>query len=60
MSGQICSSCGYQLSFFEVILFSAFKLGSGCASNSVGIHTVSNALGMKCPSCGESGRWLKD
>ena len=56
---QICSNCGSKQSFIEAMIVGLIKINAP-NSQGVGIHSVSNALGTKCPSCGEKSRWREE
>lgn len=64
MLGQKCANCGYKMNFTESVLVNILKsLGDvfeSSASKAVGMNTVSNANKLKCPKCGEYGRWIRE
>ena len=65
MKGQKCSACGYKISARESILLNIGKV-LGEASKRIpkqqafGTNTISNITELKCPNCGQVGRWVRD
>ena len=65
MKGQKCSVCGYKISARESILLNIGKV-LGEASKRIpkqqafGTNTISNITELKCPNCGQVGRWVRD
>lgn len=55
MLGQKCANRGYKMNFTESVVTNTLKI-----SKAVGMNTVSNANQLKCPKCGEDGRWIRE
>jgi len=65
MKGQKCASCGYKMSGGESILSNIGKVlgdvaGRGLQQGAMGTNTISNSTRLKCPKCGQVGRWIRD
>lgn len=65
MSGQKCGNCGYKMSSGEAIFSGLGKLLGEIVEripkqNATGTNTLSNVTRLKCPRCGEVGRWIRD
>ncbi|WP_455795787.1 hypothetical protein [Clostridium butyricum] len=63
MKGQTCASCGYKLSAAEAIVLNIGKVAGDVADvaltrRAMGTNTISNATRLKCPKCGQVGRWI--
>lgn len=59
MFGQKCANCDYSMGFVESAIV---NLGSFLpkAQGAIGMNTLSNIRNIKCPGCGETGRWIRD
>ena len=65
MSGQKCANCNYRMSSGEAIFSGLGKLLGEIVEripkqNAAGTNTLSNVTRLKCPRCGEVGRWIRD
>lgn len=65
MRGQKCASCGYKMSGGESILSNIGKVLGDVVErvpqrSAMGTNTLSNATRLKCPKCGQVGRWIRD
>lgn len=65
MKGQKCANCGYTMAGGESILTNIGKIFGDVAEripqrNAMGTNTLSNITKLKCPKCGQVGRWLRD
>lgn len=58
MKGEICSDCGYHLTFGEA----AEILGRQKDENEkvLGINKFLNRTKVKCPNCGATGHWVSE
>ncbi len=65
MKGQKCSVCGYKISAGESILLNIGKVLGEVSKRipqqqAFGTNTISNITELKCPNCGQVGRWVRD
>ncbi|WP_156739418.1 hypothetical protein [Paenibacillus oryzae] len=65
MKGIKCTSCNYRKSAGEALIESGLRLlktllSSPQTSSLVGANTIANFVEMKCPKCGETGRWVRE
>lgn len=63
MKGQKCANCGYELSAAEAIMLNVGKVFGDVADKALtqrvmGTNTISNITRLKCPKCGQTGRWI--
>lgn len=60
-----CGNCGYKMSNGEAIFANIGKVLGDILEripkeNATGTNTLSNSTRLKCPKCGETGRWIAD
>lgn len=61
MFGQKCANCGYEMGFVESAVVNLLLLKKKSMSQGMlGMNILSNANNLKCPNCGEVGRWFRD
>ena len=64
MKGQKCANCGYELSAAEAIMLNIGKVFGDVAGKTLPqqramvTNTISNITRLKCPKCGQTGRWI--
>lgn len=65
MKGQKCANCGYKISGGESVALNIGKIFNAFAKampkqQAFGTNTISNITELKCPKCGQTGRWIRE